>query len=56
MVVITSARSRTTNGSRPLICLQEVTKRFLNSRHNTTAVEGLSFEVYEGEFVCIVGP
>ncbi|MBI2165763.1 MAG: ABC transporter ATP-binding protein [Chloroflexi bacterium] len=56
MTLSAPAQSRTTTKFIPLLRLQGVTKRFLNSRHNTTAVEWLSFDVYEGEFVCIVGP
>ena len=40
----------------PLLLLNGVTKRFVNSRHKTTALEDVTFSVHEGEFVCIVGP
>jgi NitT/TauT family transport system ATP-binding protein len=33
-----------------------VTKRFVTSRHNTVALDDISLDVREGEFVCIVGP
>lgn len=42
--------------SAPLLSVRGVSKRFLSSRHNTTAVEDLSLDISAGEFVCVVGP
>jgi len=39
-----------------LLSLQGVRKRFITSRHNTTALDRITMSVREGEFVCIVGP
>jgi NitT/TauT family transport system ATP-binding protein len=40
----------------PLLSLQGVSRQFVSSRHNTTAVEDLSLDIVAGEFVCVVGP
>ena len=40
----------------PLLSLRGVTKRFVTSRHNTVALDDVSMEITEGEFVCVVGP
>src|SRR5689334_5501804 len=40
----------------PLLSLQGVSRRFITSHHDTTAVENLSLDVRPGEFVCVVGP
>lgn len=40
----------------PLLSLNGVRKRFVTTRNNTTAVDRVSMDVQEGEFVCIVGP
>jgi NitT/TauT family transport system ATP-binding protein len=40
----------------PLVSLRDVRKRFLTKRHNTTALDGVTLNVRQGEFVCIVGP
>ena len=40
----------------PLLSLRGVSKRFVTSRHNTVALDDISLDVREGEFVCIVGP
>jgi len=42
--------------SGPLLSLQGVSRRFVTSRHNTTAVQDISLDVQAGEFVCLVGP
>ncbi|MDO8531579.1 MAG: ABC transporter ATP-binding protein [Dehalococcoidia bacterium] len=42
--------------SKPLLSLKSVARRFMTSRQNTTALEGLTFDVHAGEFLCIVGP
>jgi NitT/TauT family transport system ATP-binding protein len=41
---------------RPLLRLSRVTKRFVTSRHDTTALQEIDLEVNEGEFICVVGP
>ena len=57
---VTSATGRTGEStartSKPLLSLRSVARRFLTSRQNTTALEGLTFDVHAGEFLCIVGP
>jgi sulfonate transport system ATP-binding protein len=47
---------KTNSPQRPLLEFKGVTKRFLTDRHNTTAVEDISFEIAESEFICVVGP
>jgi NitT/TauT family transport system ATP-binding protein len=42
--------------SAPLLSLRNVTKRFITSRHDTVAVDDVSIDVRQGEFVCVVGP
>src|SRR6476660_3232852 len=40
----------------PLLSLRSVSKRFISSRHNTTAVQDISLDIAAGEFVVVVGP
>ncbi len=40
----------------PLLSLKGVTKRFVTSRHDTTAIDDIDVEIRAGEFVCVVGP
>ena len=40
----------------PLLSLQGVSKRFVTSRHDTTAIQDIDLDMREGEFVCVVGP
>jgi NitT/TauT family transport system ATP-binding protein len=40
----------------PLLSLRGVSKRFITSRHDTTAIADIELEVREGEFVVVVGP
>lgn len=40
---------------RPLLLVQNVTRRYNGNRQSVTALENVSFQVYEGEFICIVG-
>ena len=49
-------RNRTSNKAKSILSLQGVSRRFVTTRQNTTALEDISFDVYEGEFICIVGP
>jgi NitT/TauT family transport system ATP-binding protein len=39
-----------------LLSLRNVSKRFLTSRHNTTALDDVTLDINAGEFVCVVGP
>jgi NitT/TauT family transport system ATP-binding protein len=39
-----------------LLSVRSVTKRFLTNRHDTTALHDVSFDVDQGEFICMVGP
>ncbi len=40
----------------PVLSIRGVRKRFTTTRHNTTAIDRVSLDVREREFVCIVGP
>ena len=40
----------------PILTIRNVSRRYVSSRHNTTAVQGISLDIREGEFVCVVGP
>ena len=40
----------------PLLSLNGVSKRFVTSRHNTTAVQDISFDVFPGEVLGLIGP
>ena len=40
----------------PLLSIQNVTRRYESNRQDVLALDGVSFDVHEGEFVCIVGP
>ena len=39
-----------------LLTLSNVSKRFMTSRHDTTALQDISLEIKRGEFICVVGP
>jgi NitT/TauT family transport system ATP-binding protein len=39
-----------------LLTMSNVSKRFVTSRHDTTALENISLEIRKGEFICVVGP
>ncbi len=41
---------------RPKLVVEGVSKRFTSSRASVQALEDVSLEVAEGEFVCLVGP
>jgi NitT/TauT family transport system ATP-binding protein len=43
-------------GSGSLLSVSGVTKRFVTSRHDTVALQDISFAIQPGEFVCVVGP
>jgi NitT/TauT family transport system ATP-binding protein len=42
--------------SAPLLSLRGVSRRFVSSRQDTTAVDNITLDVMAGEFVCVVGP
>lgn len=44
-----------TEARKPLLAVQGVTRRYEGNRQAVTALEDVSFNVFEGEFVCIVG-
>lgn len=51
------ATSATDSGaSGPLLSLRGISRRFVSSRHDTTAVDNLDLDINAGEFVCVVGP
>jgi NitT/TauT family transport system ATP-binding protein len=39
-----------------LLAVRSVSKRFVTSRHDTLALDDISFEIKRGEFICVVGP
>jgi NitT/TauT family transport system ATP-binding protein len=51
-----TAPSWSAGATGPLLSLQSVSKHFLTSRHDTTALSDISIEIQEGEFICVVGP
>jgi NitT/TauT family transport system ATP-binding protein len=40
----------------PLLSVTNLSRQFVTSRHHTTALDDISLEIREGEFVCLVGP
>ena len=46
----------TTGPEGGLLLLNSVSKRFITSRHDTTALQDISLEIQSGEFICVVGP
>ena len=42
--------------SAPLLSIRNVSRRYVTSRHDTTAVRDISLDIHAGEFVCVVGP
>jgi sulfonate transport system ATP-binding protein len=46
----------TSIGELPLLRLNGVSKRFVTTRNDTTALQEIDLEVKEGEFICVVGP
>src|ERR1700693_5419365 len=51
----TAARTQAMT-SAPLLSLRDVSRRFVSSRQDTTAVDNITLDVAAGEFVCVVGP
>lgn len=49
-------RSQATNGSAVKISISDVWKEFLMKDGKLSALEGISIDVRQGEFLCIVGP
>ncbi len=49
-------RSRMRNRGRPVVRLDSVVKTYFGDGIATPAIRGISLEIYEGEFVAIVGP
>ena len=45
-----------TAATEPLLSVRGVSRRFVTSRHNTTAVQDITLDVSTGEFICVVGP
>jgi putative ABC transport system ATP-binding protein len=44
------------NGNAPIVDVRDVVKKFIVGNTEITILKGLSFKVYSGEFVIIVGP
>jgi NitT/TauT family transport system ATP-binding protein len=40
----------------PVLSLKDVGRRFVTSRHETVALEGITLDMHAGEFVVVVGP
>jgi NitT/TauT family transport system ATP-binding protein len=51
-----AAAGRDRPGQETLLTLSNVSKRFVTSRHDTTALDDISLEIKQGEFICVVGP
>jgi NitT/TauT family transport system ATP-binding protein len=43
-------------GADVLLEVSRVSKRFVTSRHDTLALDDISLEIRQGEFLCVVGP
>ena len=39
-----------------LLSVRNVSRRFVTSRHDTTALQDISLDIKQGEFICVVGP
>jgi NitT/TauT family transport system ATP-binding protein len=56
VLTTTAAGSEQSDSTAPILDLQGVSKRFLTSRHNTTALDTVNLSAQPGDFLCIVGP
>ncbi len=45
-----------TNGHAPIISLKEITKTYITGINEYQALKGISLDIYEGDFVAIMGP
>ena len=45
-----------TNGHAPIISLNDITKTYVTGTHEYQALKGISLDIYEGDFVAIMGP
>ena len=52
----TIAPVENSSGVETLLTLSNVSKHFLSSRHDTMALNDISFDITKGEFICVVGP
>jgi NitT/TauT family transport system ATP-binding protein len=53
---LAAPQALTAAGPDTLLQVQNVTRRFATSRHDTTALHDISFDIKKGEFICVVGP
>lgn len=51
-----TTKEQTTGSPDTLLSVRSVSKRFVTGRHDTTALDDISFEIKRGEFLCVVGP
>jgi NitT/TauT family transport system ATP-binding protein len=51
-----SSRSTPAGPDGGLLRLNSVSKRFMTSRHDTTALQDISLDIAAGELICVVGP
>ena len=45
-----------TNGHAPIIALRDITKTYITGVNEYQALKGISLDIYEGDFVAIMGP
>src|SRR5688500_12992479 len=57
-IEVVAAAPATLPAARPetLLGVSNITRRFATSRHDTTALRDISFDIKKGEFICVVGP
>ena len=51
-----SAVSASPSAPETLLSVRNVSRRFVTSRHDTTALQDISLDIKQGEFICVVGP
>ena len=44
------------NGRKPIITIHDMTKVYQMGEHQVHALNGVSLDIYEGDFVSIMGP